>query len=139
MGRRVATRPMESEVRRRRQAVGMSQQDLADQAGLTRQAVSAIEGSKYIPNTVVALRLGRILGCRVEELFALPDGDEEREVEVVASDADPSAESGPVRAVVGYARGRWVAHPLTARRALQEGFAPADAVLPGRAGRGRGR
>ena len=134
MGRRVATRPMESEVRRRRQAVGMSQQDLADQAGLTRQAVSAIEGSKYIPNTVVALRLGRILGCRVEELFELPDGEEEREVEVVASDAvPPAAETGPVRAVVGYARGRWVAHPLTARRALQEGFAPADAVLPGRA------
>jgi len=133
MGRRVATRPMESEVRRRRQAVGMSQQDLADQAGLTRQAVSAIEGSKYIPNTVVALRLGRILGCRVEELFELPDGEEEREVEVVASDAvPPAAETGPVRAVVGYARGRWVAHPLTARRALQEGFAPADAVLPGR-------
>jgi molybdate-binding protein/DNA-binding XRE family transcriptional regulator len=125
---------MESEVRRRRQAVGMSQQDLADQAGLTRQAVSAIEGSKYIPNTVVALRLGRILGCRVEELFELPDGEEEREVEVVASDAvPPAAETGPVRAVVGYARGRWVAHPLTARRALQEGFAPADAVLPGRA------
>ena len=95
--------------------------------------VSAIEGSKYIPNTVVALRLGRILGCRVEELFELPDGEEEREVEVVASDAvPPAAETGPVRAVVGYARGRWVAHPLTARRALQEGFAPADAVLPGR-------
>ena len=36
-----------------------------------------------------------------------------------------------MRAVVGYARGRWVAHPLTARRALQEGFACADAVLPG--------
>ena len=47
-----------------------------------------------------------------------------------------------MRAVVGYARGRWVAHPLTARRALQEGFACADAVLPGAArpaapGRGR--
>jgi molybdate-binding protein/DNA-binding XRE family transcriptional regulator len=133
MGRRVATRPVESEVRRRRQGAGLSQQDLADQAGLTRQAVSAIEGGKYIPNTVVALRLGRILGCRVEELFELPEGDEEREVQVVASDGPPGAATGPVRAVVGYARGRWVAHPLTARRALQEGFAPADAVLPGRA------
>jgi putative molybdopterin biosynthesis protein len=139
MGRRVATRPVESEVRVRRQAAGLSQQDLAEQAGLTRQAVSAIEGGKYIPNTVVALRLGRILGCRVEELFELPEGDEEREVQVVASDpAPPDAVAGPVRAVVGYARGRWVAHPLTARRALQEGFACADAVLPGVAAAGAG-
>jgi putative molybdopterin biosynthesis protein len=145
MGRRVATGPVESEVRVRRQAAGLSQQGLADQAGLTRQAVSAIEGGKYVPNTVVALRLGRILGCRVEELFELPEGDEECEVEVVAAGASrPGRESGPVRAVVGYARGRWVAHPLTARRALQEGFACADAVLPGAdltgvAGAGGGR
>ncbi len=132
MGRRVATGPLESDVRVRRQAAGLSQQGLADQAGLTRQAVSAIEGGKYIPNTVVALRLGRILGCRVEELFELPEGDQEREVEVVAPGAaGPAREGGAVRAVVGYARGRWVAHPLTARRALQEGFACADAVLPG--------
>jgi putative molybdopterin biosynthesis protein len=140
MGRRVATRPVESVVRQRRQAAGLSQQDLAEQAGLTRQAVSAIEGGKYIPNTVVALRLGRILGCRVEDLFELPDTDRECEVEVVAPATAPPGKpaapgaapwSAPVRAVVGYARGRWVAHPLTARRSLQEGFVPADAVLPG--------
>jgi molybdate-binding protein/DNA-binding XRE family transcriptional regulator len=137
MGRRVATGPLESQVRVRRLQAGLSQQVLAEEAGLTRQAVSAIEGGKYVPNTVVALRLAHILRCRVEDLFELPGGGEEREVEVVT----PAARSGvprvpasralaPVRAVVAYARGRWVAHPLTARRALQEGFACADAVLP---------
>ena len=49
MGRRVATGPVESDVRVRRQAAGLSQQDLADQAGLTRQAVSAIEGGSSRP------------------------------------------------------------------------------------------
>jgi molybdate-binding protein/DNA-binding XRE family transcriptional regulator len=131
MGRRVSTGPLESRVRVRRLQAGLSQQDLAEQAGLTRQAISAIEGGKYVPNTVVALRLGRILACRVEELFELPAGDEAREVEVVAPGATPGQRRAPaaVRAVVAYTRGRWVAHPLTARRALREGFACADAVL----------
>jgi putative molybdopterin biosynthesis protein len=140
--------PIQSQVRVRRVQAGLSQQDLAEQAGLTRQAVSAIEGGKYVPNTVVALRLGRILRCRVEDLFDLPEVGEEREVEVVAptsgrgaaapygesADARSGANSGaaalPVRAVIAYARGRWVAHPLSRRRALHEGFACADAVLP---------
>jgi molybdate-binding protein/DNA-binding XRE family transcriptional regulator len=127
MGRRVTTDALQSRVRVRRVQAGLSQQDLATRAGLTRQAISAIEGSKYVPNTVVALRLARILGCRVEELFALPDAGEEREVEVVGPGAWPPA---PVRAIVAYGRGRWVAHPLVARRALLEGFSCADAVLP---------
>lgn len=148
MARRVATEALESQVRVRRMQAGLSQLVLAEEAGLTRQAISAIEGGKYVPNTVVALRLGRILGCRVEELFELPGAGEEREVKVVApaAGADQVAESGApgaVRAVVAYTRGRWVAHPLTARRGLQEGFACADAVLPAWTGgaprRGTGR
>jgi putative molybdopterin biosynthesis protein len=142
MGRRVSTEPLESQVRLRRLQVGLSQQDLAERAGLTRQAISAIEGGKYVPNTVVALRLGRILGCRVEELFGLPDDGEEREVEVVAPDGWPPAPGGrppaPVRAIVAYGRGRWVAHPLLARRSLREGFSGADAILPPGAGQGAG-
>jgi molybdate-binding protein/DNA-binding XRE family transcriptional regulator len=146
MGRRVSTEPLESQVRLRRLQAGLSQQDLAERAGLTRQAISAIEGGKYVPNTVVALRLGRILGCRVEELFGLPDDGEEREVEVVAPDGSsgwPPAPGGrppaPVRAIVAYGRGRWVAHPLLARRSLREGFSGADAILPPEAGQGAGQ
>jgi molybdate-binding protein/DNA-binding XRE family transcriptional regulator len=145
MGRRVSTEPLESQVRLRRLQAGLSQQDLAERAGLTRQAISAIEGGKYVPNTVVALRLGRILGCRVEDLFGLPDDGEEREVEVVAPDGWPPAGGGrspgpgrPVRAIVAYGRGRWVAHPLLARRSLREGFSGADAILPAGVGRGPG-
>src|SRR5687767_15254554 len=52
---------------------GLSQGDLAAQAGVTRQAISAIEAGKTVPTMGVALRLARALGRRVDELFRLID------------------------------------------------------------------
>jgi putative molybdopterin biosynthesis protein len=49
--------------------------DLAAQAGVTRQAIYAIEAGTYMPNTAVALRLARALETSVEELFALEPED----------------------------------------------------------------
>lgn len=54
-----------------RKSRGVAAADLAAQAGVTRQAIYAIEAGTYIPNTTVALRLARALGTSVEELFAL--------------------------------------------------------------------
>lgn len=48
---------------------GLSQAELAAATGLTRQAVYAIEGGRYQPNVVSALRIARSLEMRVEELF----------------------------------------------------------------------
>jgi DNA-binding XRE family transcriptional regulator len=73
MGRRVEVTACENRIRSKRQAVGLSQADLAKRCGLTRQAISAIEAGHYIPNTTVALRLARALGCSVEEVFRLPE------------------------------------------------------------------
>jgi putative molybdopterin biosynthesis protein len=50
---------------------GLSQSELAEKSGITRQAVSAIESHLYLPTTAVALRLADVLGCRVEDLFSL--------------------------------------------------------------------
>ena len=146
MGRRAAAVALESQVRLRRLQAGLSQQELAARGGLTRQAISAIEGGRYDPNTVVALRLARILGCRVEELFTLPEEVLEREVEVAVAHTARSGNTrqaarraAPSRAVVVHARGRWGAHALQARQGLQEAFAGADALLPaGAAGPGTG-
>lgn len=71
MGRREATTTVLNHVRTRRLAAGLSQQQLATQSGLTRQAISAIEAGQYLPNTAVALRLARVLGGGVEALFSL--------------------------------------------------------------------
>ncbi|MBI3667405.1 MAG: helix-turn-helix domain-containing protein [Acidobacteria bacterium] len=57
-----------AEVRQKR---GLSAAALAAQAGVSRQTIYAIEAGQYVPNTLVALRLGQALGVAVEELFRL--------------------------------------------------------------------
>src|ERR1700744_4333218 len=54
-----------------RKARGISAADLATHAGVTRQAIYAIEAGTYVPNTTVALRLARALETTVENLFSL--------------------------------------------------------------------
>jgi putative molybdopterin biosynthesis protein len=56
-----------------RKSRGVAAVDLAAQAGVTRQAIYAIEAGTYVPNTSVALRLARALETSVEDLFALDD------------------------------------------------------------------
>lgn len=115
-----------SRVRAVRIARGLSQAELARQAGITRQALSAIEAGRYLPNTAVALRLARALGCRVEDLFDLATAAVSAPVEL----AGPVYPAG-TRLVVVNVRGRWVGHPLGEARGLQEGFVPSDGLLVG--------
>lgn len=124
MGRRIATPHLESRVRAARLMKGLSQQELARRVGLTRQAVSAIESGRYIPNTAVALRLAQVLGCRVEELFGLVDTVALRTIHLAAP-LPPDVR----RLAVVKVRGRFVGHPLTAERDLHEGFVSADGLL----------
>ena len=61
--------------RHRLLADGMTQQDLADRVGVTRQTILSIEKGKYSPTIGLALRLAREFGVTVEELFELERGD----------------------------------------------------------------
>lgn len=56
-------------VRERRSARGWSQSELAERAGISRTAVSAIEAERLVPSVAAALGLARALECSVEELF----------------------------------------------------------------------
>ena len=76
---------IENRLREKRQSAGLSQKQLADMAGITRQAVSAVEANQYSPATSVALQLARALRCRVEELFSLKSGGEIIEGELVGA------------------------------------------------------
>jgi molybdate-binding protein/transcriptional regulator with XRE-family HTH domain len=67
-----------------RTARGLSQRALAEAAGITRQAVSAIEAGRMQPGVGIALALARALGVTVEELFAAPAGPPPRAFENVA-------------------------------------------------------
>jgi putative transcriptional regulator len=61
--------------RHRLMADGMTQQELADRVGVTRQTILSIEKGKYTPSVALALRLARVFGVSVEELFVLEEGD----------------------------------------------------------------
>lgn len=54
----------------------MTQQELADKVGVTRQTIIAIEAGKYAPSLPLAFRLARAFGATVEDVFQYPaDGD----------------------------------------------------------------
>jgi putative transcriptional regulator len=65
---------MKNHVRRYRFEVGdITQQELADKVGVTRQTILSIEKGKFKPSVELALRLARVLRTSVEQLFELED------------------------------------------------------------------
>lgn len=52
---------------------GMTQQELADQARVTRQTIVALEGGAYTPSLALALRIAKIFRKRVEDVFWLDE------------------------------------------------------------------
>ena len=53
----------------------MTQQDLADRVGVTRQTILSIEKGKYTPSVALALCLAEVFGVSVETLFRLNKGE----------------------------------------------------------------
>lgn len=105
-----------------RSRVGLSQQQLADAAGVTRQTISGIESGLYAPTATVALRLARALGCRMEELFWL-----EEYLPTVEAHPAASMEAGREHRVsLAQVGNRWVAHSLEDERAFRTEMVPAD-------------
>lgn len=114
-----------------RLARGISQVKLAELIGVKRQAIYDIEIGKYTPNTAVALRLARHLGCTVEDLFR-EEGDDHRKVTVVGDVGEDRA-----RVAMARIRGNLLAYPLTGNRLTLEGFEPADGIVEPDTGRTR--
>jgi putative transcriptional regulator len=54
----------------------MTQQELAEQVGVTRQTINAIELGKYSPSLEVAFRIARAFGVPLDEVFSYPDSQE---------------------------------------------------------------
>ena len=52
----------------------MTQQELADRVGVTRQTVNAIEGNKYSPSLEVAFRIARVFAVPLERVFHYGEG-----------------------------------------------------------------
>ena len=52
----------------------MTQQDLAERVGVTRQTINAIEAGKYSPSLEVAFRIATAFGVRLEDVFSYDGG-----------------------------------------------------------------
>ena len=60
---------MQNDVRKLREDRALSQGDLAQLLGVSRQTVNAIETGKYLPSLPLAFAIGRFFDRRVEEIF----------------------------------------------------------------------
>ena len=53
----------------------MTQADLAEKIGVSRQSINAMEKNKYVPSTVLALKIAKLFKKPVEDIFFLEDKD----------------------------------------------------------------
>ncbi len=66
---------MKNNLRVERAIKNITQEELAKQIGVTRQAINSIELNKYVPSTVLALKLSRFFEKSVNEIFTLEETD----------------------------------------------------------------
>ena len=66
---------MKNRLKVARAEMDLTQAELAERIGVTRQAVNSIELGKYVPSTVLALKMAQLFGKKVEDLFLLEEGD----------------------------------------------------------------
>lgn len=66
---------MKNKLKVERAKLDMTQQDLADKIGVSRQTINSIESQKYIPSTVLALKLSALFNTPVNEIFTLEEED----------------------------------------------------------------
>ena len=115
-----------SALRAARLARSLSQQQLAELAGVSRQAVAALEAGRSDPSLRVALVIAEALALSVEELFGAGRETPPRDVTPLAPLGAPGA-----RAFLAPVAHRLVAAPLDAGLGVRTGFAPASAIVAG--------
>ena len=68
---------MRIRLREIREKRGMTQEKLANLVNVTRQTIINIEKGKYKPTVLLALKMAKVLNCKVEDLFILEEEDTE--------------------------------------------------------------
>ena len=66
---------MKNNLRVERAIKNITQDELAKITGVSRQAINSIEAGKYVPSTLLALKLSAYFGKPVNEIFMLEEGD----------------------------------------------------------------
>jgi putative transcriptional regulator len=66
---------MKNNLRVERAILRLTQDELARRIGVSRQTINAMEAGKYVPSTVLALKLAQVFGKPVESFFELEETD----------------------------------------------------------------
>jgi putative transcriptional regulator len=66
---------MKNRIRIERAILDITQADLAEKINVSRQTINAIESNKYVPSSVLAMKIARTFSKPVEEIFELEDTD----------------------------------------------------------------
>lgn len=66
---------MNNSIKVQRAIHDMTQADLAEKIGVSRQSINAIEKNKYVPSTVLALKIAKLFNKPVEDIFFLEDSE----------------------------------------------------------------
>ncbi|MGZ5214001.1 MAG: helix-turn-helix transcriptional regulator [Actinomycetota bacterium] len=66
---------MRNRVRELRSEAGMTQSDLADALGVSRQTINSIEGGRYLPSLPLAFRIARLFDMDLERIFEVEEAD----------------------------------------------------------------
>jgi putative transcriptional regulator len=66
---------MKNKIKIERAIKNLTQEDLAKKVLVTRQTINAMEANKYVPSTVLALKIAKIFEKTVEEIFILEEAD----------------------------------------------------------------
>jgi putative transcriptional regulator len=66
---------MKNNIKVERAIKNLTQEELAIKVSVSRQTINAIEANKYVPSTVLALKISRVFNKPVEEVFILEKGD----------------------------------------------------------------
>lgn len=66
---------MKNRLKVARAEADLTQEELAQRIGVSRQSINAIESGRYVPSTVLALKMAQVFGKPVEEIFMLEETD----------------------------------------------------------------
>ena len=66
---------MKNDLKVQRAIFNITQEELANKVSVSRQTIHAIESNKYIPSTTLAIKIAKVFGKTVEDIFTLEEGD----------------------------------------------------------------
>jgi putative transcriptional regulator len=66
---------MKNDIKVERAIKNMTQEELANKISVSRQTINAMKANKYVPSTLLALKVAKVFNKKVEEIFFLEKGD----------------------------------------------------------------